>query len=327
MMPTILSMILFYFTMGIMDAGLYDLEPSMDAVKFMGFYTAFSGFNVTLVAFVPLVATLFSTLPIIENIMPVLESEPEVTDDKIDVGRLSGEVEIKNLHFAYSPDFPTVLKGVSIHIKAGESVAIVGPSGCGKSTLVRILLGFEKPAQGAVFFDGQDFLTLNAASVRSQMGVVLQNGQIMSGDIFTNIVGSSPLTMDDAWEAARLVGLARDIENMPMGMHTVISEGAGNISGGQRQRILLARSLVNKPKIVLLDEATSALDNATQSIVTESLKKLKATRIVVAHRLSTIRDADRICVLHDGRVTEEWNYEELMKVDGLFARLAKRQLE
>ena len=330
MMPTILTMILFYFTVGIVETGLNTPNPAMDAVKFMGFYSAFSGFNATLTAFVPLVATLFSAVPYIENIMPILETEPEVTDDKIDVGRLSGEVEVKNLHFAYlasSPDSPLVLKGISIRIKAGESVAVVGPSGCGKSTLVRILLGFEKPTQGAVFFDGQDFSTLNAASVRSQMGVVLQNGQILSGDIFSNIVGSASLSLDDAWEAARLVGLDKDIRSMPMEMHTVISEGAGNISGGQKQRILLARSIVNRPKIVILDEATSALDNATQAVVTESLKKLKATRIVVAHRLSTIMDADRIYVLQDGRVAEEGNYEELMKMDGLFARLAKRQLE
>jgi ATP-binding cassette subfamily C protein len=329
MMPTALSILLFYVTMGIMEAeaAAGAAVLTMDPVKFMGFQTAFAGFNATITAFVPTVAALFSVIPFIDNIMPILEAEPEVTDDKIDVGRLSGEVEIKNLHFAYSPDSPPVLKGISLRFKAGESVAIVGPSGCGKSTLVRILLGFENPTQGAVFFDEQDFSTLNAASVRSQMGVVLQNGQIMSGDIFTNIVGSSPLTLDDAWEAARMVGLDRDIEKMPMGMHTVISEGAGNISGGQRQRLLLARSIVNRPKIVILDEATSALDNTTQAIVTESMKKLKATRIVVAHRLSTIRDADRICVLQDGRVAEEGNYEELMKADGLFARLAKRQIE
>ena len=326
MMPTILSMILFYFTIDIMEAGLNDARPAMDPVKFMGFMTAFSGFNAVLVSFVPLVATVFSAIPLIENITPILDADPEVTDDKIEAGKLSGEVEIKNLHFAYSPDSPPVIKGISIRFKAGESVAIVGPSGCGKSTLVRILLGFEKPTQGAVFFDGHDFSTLNAASVRSQMGVVLQNGQIMPGDIFSNIVGSAPLTIDDAWEAARMVGLEKDIRNMPMGMDTVISEGAGNISGGQRQRILLARSIVNRPKIVILDEATSALDNITQAIVTESMKKLKATRIVVAHRLSTIRDADRIYVLKDGCVAEEGSYEELVKADGLFAKLAKRQL-
>ncbi|MCL2009857.1 MAG: NHLP bacteriocin export ABC transporter permease/ATPase subunit [Synergistaceae bacterium] len=327
MMPTVLSMVLFYVTMGIMETGLAEGKIALDAAKFMGFLTAFTGFNATLTAFVPVVASLFTALPLLENIMPILETEPEATDDKVDAGRLSGEVEIKNLHFAYSPDSPPVLKEISIRVKAGESVAVVGPSGCGKSTLVRLLLGFEKPTQGAIFFDGQDFSTLNAASVRAQMGVVLQNGQVMSGDIFSNIVGAAPLTLDDAWEAARMVGLEQDIRNMPMEMHTMISEGSGNISGGQRQRIMLARSIVNRPKIVLLDEATSALDNATQAIVTESIKNLKATRIVVAHRLTTVMDADRIYVLQDGRVAEEGNYEELMKANGFFAKMAQRQLE
>jgi ATP-binding cassette subfamily C protein len=326
-MPTITSIILFYVTMGIVEASAGEPVPAIDGAMFMGFQSAFAGFNATLTAFVPVVSTLFSAMPFIENIMPILETDPEVTEDKLEVGELSGEIEIKNLRFSYSPDSPEVLKGISLLIKAGESLALVGPSGCGKSTLVRILLGFEKPSQGVVFFDGQDFSTLSAASVRSQMGVVLQNGRIMAGDIFSNIVGSAPLTLDDAWEAARMVGLDKDIQNMPMGMNTVISEGAGNISGGQRQRILLARSIVNRPKIVILDEATSALDNVTQAIVTESMNKLKATRIIVAHRLSTIRDADRICVLQGGVVAEEGSYEELMKADGLFARLARRQLE
>jgi ATP-binding cassette subfamily C protein len=320
--PTILSMAIFYMTLGMTESG----SGAMDSAKFMAFQAAFSGFNATLVAFMPVVITLLKSMPYVENIMPILETEPEVTDDKAEAGELSGEIEIQNLHFAYSPDSPMILKGISLHIKAGESLAFVGASGCGKSTLLRILLGFEKPTQGAVFYDSQDFSTLSTASVRSQMGVVLQNGQILSGDIFTNIVGSAPLTQEAAWEAARMVGLDKDIENMPMGMHTIISEGAGNISGGQRQRILLARSIVGKPKIIILDEATSALDNATQAIVTESMNKLKATRIIVAHRLSTIKNADRICVLQDGRVAEEGNYEELMKSDGLFARLARRQI-
>ncbi len=292
----------------------------------MGFQAAFSGFNAALLGFVPVMATLFASLPLIENIMPILEAEPEATDEKTDAGKLSGKIEMKNLRFSYSQDSPEVLRGISISINAGECVAIVGPSGCGKSTLVRILLGFEKPAQGAVFFDGQDFSSLNAVSVRSQMGVVLQHGQIMAGDIFSNIVGSMPLTMDDAWEAARMVGLDADIRNMPMGMHTVISEGAGNISGGQKQRILLARGIVNRPKILILDEATSALDNATQAIVAQSVQQLRATRVIVAHRLSTIRDADRIYVLQDGTVAEEGTYEDLMNAGGFFAAMAQRQL-
>jgi ATP-binding cassette subfamily C protein len=279
------------------------------------------------VSLIPCVANFFTAAPHIKNIKPILETEPEVTDDKAEAEALSGYVEVKNVYFSYAPELPMVLKGITFRVKPGESVAFVGGSGCGKSTLLRLLLGFESPVQGAVYFDGQDLSNLNAASVRSQMGVVLQNGQLMSGDIFTNIVGTLPLTLDDAWEAARMVGLDGDIENMPMGMNTMISEGAGNISGGQKQRILIARSLVSKPKIIVLDEATSALDDTTQAIVTESVSKIKSTRITVAHRLSTIRDADRIFVMQDGMIAEEGNYESLIEMDGLFARLAKRQME
>ncbi|MDR3331072.1 MAG: NHLP bacteriocin export ABC transporter permease/ATPase subunit [Synergistaceae bacterium] len=326
--PIILTMAVYYFAMGsVGSADEGSGKTLLTAAAFMGFQAAFSGFNSTLVSLVPLVASIFNVAPYIRNIKPILEAEPEVTDDKLDASALSGEIDINNLYFSYAPDSPIVLKGISLHVKAGESVAFVGGSGCGKSTLIRLILGFEKPTQGAVCFDGQDLSTLNVSSVRSQMGVVLQNGQLMSGDIFTNIVGSMPLTQDDAWEAARMVGLDIDIEKMPMGMNTMISEGAGNISGGQRQRILIARSIVNRPKIIIMDEATSALDNTTQAIVTSSVKSLKATRITVAHRLSTIKDADRIFVMKDGLIAEEGDYETLMARDGLFTKLAKRQLE
>jgi ATP-binding cassette subfamily C protein len=324
--PTILTMIVYYMSTQSTAQGANG-APAMDYAQFMGFQAAFTGFNATLVGLVPLVSNIFSAAPFLENIKPILEEVPEVTEDKMDVGELSGQIEARNVQFSYAPDSPMVLKGISFFIRAGEAVAVVGPSGCGKSTLVRVLLGFEKPVQGAILFDGQDFSTLNVTSVRSQMGVVLQGGQLLSGDIFTNIVGSSPLTVDDAWEAARMVGLDRDIENMPMGMNTMISEGAGNISGGQRQRILLARSIVTRPKILILDEATSALDNVTQALVTENLKKLRATRIILAHRLSTIRDADRIFVIHEGTIAEEGSFDSLMKAGGLFARLARRQME
>jgi ATP-binding cassette subfamily C protein len=324
--PTIVTMVVYWFVMEPATGGT-GAAPLLTTAEFMGFQAAFAGFNASLVMMLPYAASLFTVKPYIENLKAVLETEPEVTEDKADAGALSGDIEIKNVFFSYGPDLPMVLKGVSLHVRAGESVAFVGGSGCGKSTLVRLLLGFETPTQGAVYFDGQALAGLNVSSVRTQMGVVLQNGQLMSGDIFTNIVGTSPLSQADAWEAARMVGLDRDIENMPMGMNTMISEGAGNISGGQRQRILLARSLVNRPKIIVLDEATSALDNTTQSIVTESMSRIKATRITVAHRLSTIKDADRICVMQDGVIAEEGDYETLMKKDGIFARLAKRQME
>jgi ATP-binding cassette subfamily C protein len=221
---------------------------------------------------------------------------------------------------------PLVLRDLSIAIRAGEFVALVGPSGCGKSTLFRLLLGFERLESGAIHFGGQDLAGLNPQSVRRQIGVVLQNGQLQTGDIFENISGARNLTLDDAWAAARLAGLEEDIRAMPMGMHTVISEGGGGLSGGQRQRLMIARAIASRPRILLFDEATSALDNHTQSQVSRSLESLNTTRIVIAHRLSTIVNADRIYALEAGRVVETGTYQQLIEQDGLFAKLARRQL-
>ena len=255
-----------------------------------------------------------------------MEEEPESVGDKIDAGVLSGAIEVSHLTFGYGEDGRDVLKDLNFKISAGEHVAIVGRSGCGKSTLVRLLLGFEKPRKGSIYYDGQDLSELNMPSVRTQMGVVLQNGQLMQGDIFTNIIGTNALTQDDAWAAAEAAGIADDIAMMPMGMQTVISEGSTNISGGQRQRILIARALVTKPSILIFDEATSALDNRTQSIVTNSLNSLKTTRIVVAHRLSTIRQCNKIFVMDAGQIVEQGEFDELVAKGGIFANLVKRQI-
>lgn len=293
---------------------------------FIAFQAALTSFNTSLVAMVPLVTNFFSIKPQLENLRPILEAEPETSDDRIEAENLSGEIKLRHLTFAYSEDGPEIFRDLNLDIAPGESVAIVGKSGCGKSTLVRLLLGFEKPKQGIIYYDGLDLNELNLSSVRRQMGVVLQNGQLMPGDILTNITGATNMTIDDAWLAAQRVGLADDIKEMPMQMYTAISEGSGNISGGQRQRILLARSIVNNPRILLLDEATSALDNTTQAIVTKSLSEMHCTKIIVAHRLSTIKNVDRILVLDNGKIAESGTYEELMNDNGIFAQLAKRQL-
>jgi ATP-binding cassette subfamily C protein len=192
--------------------------------------------------------------------------------------------------------------------------------------LTRLLLGFEKPASGCVFYDGKDLDRLDVNQVRRQIGVVLQNGKLIAGDILSNIIGSLNLTIDHAWEAARSAGLEEDIQALPMGMHTFLSEGGGNLSGGQRQRLLIARALVNKPSILLFDEATSALDNRTQAIVNESLEALQVSRMVIAHRLSTVQKADRILVLDKGKLVESGTYEELMQQGEIFAELARRQV-
>ena len=325
--PFILTMLLFYTVVYGMRETVNGVSvQTMGYAQFMGFNAAYASFNGTMIAMVSLATEIFSLKPHIDNLKPILEAEPEVNADKVDAEVLSGSIEVSHVSFAYKSDGPEVLRDISFRIRAGETVAIVGRSGCGKSTLIRLLLGFERPKTGAVYYDGQDMAELNVSSVRSQMGVVLQNGQLMSGDIFTNIVGTSSLTMDDAWLAAERAGIADDIREMPMGMYTMISEGSGNISGGQRQRLLIARALANNPAIVLLDEATSALDNRTQAIVTESLAKMHSTRVIVAHRLTTIRDADRILVMDGGNIVESGTYEELAARDGLFAKLIERQV-
>ena len=324
--PFILSMALYYIAVyGMNEVGANgQVIQGIGYAQFIAFQAAFTSFNGTLNGIIPLIGQYFAIQPQIENFRPILKEVPESVGDKPDAGVLSGAIEVSHLTFGYV-EGREVLHDVNFKINAGENVAIVGRSGCGKSTLVRLLLGFETPKRGAIYYDGQDLAELNMPSVRTQLGVVLQNGQLMQGDIFTNIIGTNALTQDDAWEAAQAAGIAMDIAMMPMGMQTVISEGSKNISGGQRQRILIARALVTKPSILIFDEATSALDNRTQSIVTKSLDALKATRIIVAHRLSTIRNCDRIIVMDAGRVVETGNFDELVARGGIFANLVKRQ--
>ena len=294
-----------------------------------GDYLAFSAaFGACLAAMLSMSTALLEALgvvPIYENARPILEAAPEVHAAGGDPGTLEGSLEVRHVTFHYQRDLPPALQDVSFSVRPGEFAAFVGPSGSGKSTLLRVLLGFEEPDSGSVYFDGQDFSRLDVQAVRGQIGVVLQSGRIMAGDFFTNIVGSTAHTLDDAWEAARMAGLAEDIEAMPMGMHTVVSEGAATLSGGQRQRLLIARAIVSRPRLVFFDEATSALDNRTQAVVGESLARLNATRIVIAHRLSTIRNASRLYVMEGGRIVQSGRYDELIAADGPFAALARRQ--
>ena len=240
--------------------------------------------------------------------------------------RLSGGIELNNVSFRYSENMPLVLDDLSLKIRPGQYVAIVGKTGCGKSTLMRLLLGFEHPKKGAIYYDGRDLEKIELRSLRRRIGVVIQNGKLFQGDIYSNIVISAPwLTRQDAWDAAELAGIADDIRSMPMGMDTIITEGAGGISGGQRQRLMIARAIAPKPKILMFDEATSALDNITQKKISESLDSLKCTRIVIAHRLSTIKQCDRIIVLDKGKIIEDGKYEELIEKNGFFAELVARQ--
>jgi ABC-type bacteriocin/lantibiotic exporter with double-glycine peptidase domain len=271
--------------------------------------------------------SLLGIVPIYERAKPILHSPIEVGAARAAPGRLTGQIELSQVSFSYTPDGPRVLDDISLLIQPGEFVALVGSSGSGKSTLLRLLLGFEIASSGAIYYDDQDMAGIDLGAVRRQFGVVLQNGQLLSGDIFTNIIGSATaLTLDDAWEAATQAGIADDIREMPMGMHTVVNDGGGTLSGGQRQRLLIARAIVNHPRILYFDEATSALDNRAQEMVSTSLDNLRATRVVIAHRLSTIANADRIFVMDGGRLVESGTYAALLEKDGMFAALAKRQI-
>ncbi|MFM9970681.1 MAG: NHLP bacteriocin export ABC transporter permease/ATPase subunit, partial [Burkholderiales bacterium] len=299
--------------------------PLMTTGEFVAFNAAFGSFTGALLSIASTAIGLLNLIPVYTRAKPILETLPEVDGQKAHPGQLAGGLEVVKVGFGYR-DGPAILKDVSFSIRPGGYIALVGPSGSGKSTLFRLLLGFEKPTSGSIYFDNQDLADLDVQAIRKQIGVVLQGGQLMSGDIFTNIVGASQLSIDDAWEAARLCGLEDDIKKMPMGMHTVVSEGSSTLSGGQRQRILIARAVVNRPRIIFFDEATSALDNRTQAIVSHSLETLKATRVVIAHRLSTIINADRILVLKDGAIVQNGSYQKLVNEPGPFAELAKRQI-
>lgn len=284
--------------------------------RVMGAFSALAGIAVSVA----------SIRPVLEMAEPILKAEPEVTAEKQPVDHVTGHVEMSHVSFRYEENTPYVLSDLSLDIKAGEYVAIVGRTGCGKSTLVRLLLGFEKPEKGGVFYDRHDLGSIDPRSLRKHIGVVIQNGQLFQGDIFSNITISAPdLTLDEAWEAAELAGIAQDIREMPMGMQTLISEGQGGISGGQKQRLMIARAVAPKPSILIFDEATSALDNKTQKQVSDALDKLNCTRIVIAHRLSTIRNCDRILVMDKGAIIEEGTYDDLIAQNGHFAELVARQ--
>ncbi|MEH1944496.1 MAG: NHLP bacteriocin export ABC transporter permease/ATPase subunit [Nostoc sp.] len=319
-LPLVSSILLFGFAMLFMQTRLT-----------LGTFVAF---NYALAIFIKGVIDLSNTLseiwgivPIWERAKPIWRSQPEYDSTKVNPGQLSGRIALNRVSFRYSENGSLILNDVSLHAEPGEFVAIVGSSGSGKSTILRLLLGFETPLTGSIYYDGKDLAEMELQAVRRQLGVVLQNGKIGTASIFDNITAGALVSLEEAWSAAQMAGFADDIKQMPMGMHTIVAEGGSNLSGGQRQRLLIARSLVSKPKIILMDEATSALDNRTQAIVTESLAKLNATRVVIAHRLSTIRNADRIYVIDGGHVVQVGNFSELIAQAGLFAKLVAQQLE
>ena len=302
------------------------VKSGVSVADYYAFGTAYGMVSGAFMSLAGMALTAAQIKPILETVQPFFNTVPEISEGKEVITRLSGGIELTNVSFRYNENMPLILDNMSLKIRPGQYVAIVGKTGCGKSTLMRLLLGFEKPQKGAVYYDGSDIERIDLKSLRRRIGVVMQNGKLFSGDIYSNIVISAPwLTQSDAWDAAEKAGIAEDIRRMPMGMNTIISEGSGGISGGQRQRLMIARAIAPKPKILMLDEATSALDNLTQKRVSESLDSLKCTRIVIAHRLSTIKQCDRILVLDGGKITEDGTYDELIAQNGVFAELVERQ--
>ena len=322
-MPILSSMAIFWF--GVNYAGLLDPAHGVATGTFLAFMAAFGTFQGGVTGLAGTIINLLDVSVLWGLAKPVIDEAAEVREGMADPGRLSGRVALDRVTFRYQAGGRTILDEISLEARPGEHIAFVGPSGCGKSTILRLVLGFEKPESGLVTFDGQDLATLDVRAVRRQLGVVLQTGKVTAGSIFDNISAGAVISREEAWDAARDAGFEEDIKAMPMGMHTVVAEAGMNLSGGQRQRLLIARALALKPRIILFDEATSALDNTTQAIVSQSLNRMKVTRLSIAHRLSTIRDADRIYVFDGGKVVQVGTYDELAAVPGLFQNFVSRQ--
>jgi len=322
MLPILSTLVLFWLAslwVGAADTGL-------TTGQFIAFTVAYGIFIAGVTNLSNTLVELLDVVPLWQRSHPILQAQPEIDLTKSDPGPLVGSVQLDRVSFRYRDDGPLILDHLSLTANSGEFIALVGPSGSGKSTVIRLLLGFEAPQSGSLYYDGQDLMGLDLVAVRRQLGVVLQTSRLGAGSVFDNIAGGALIALEEAWQAAEQAGLADDIRAMPMQMHTVVSEGGSNLSGGQRQRLLIARALARQPKLMLMDEATSALDNRTQAIVTESLDRLNVTRIVIAHRLSTIRNADRIYVLEAGRVVQQGSFAELADQPGLFAQLIQRQM-
>ena len=306
---------------------VFALRTSITTSDFIAFTSAFGMLTAALSTITQQIPEMTKIEPQLESIMPIAEAVPEVSGSHTPIKSLSGSIEVNHLSFRYQDDMPLVIDDLSLSIKAGEYVGIVGTSGCGKSTLLRLLLGFEKPQRGNIYYDHYDLEKIDKKQLRQRIGTCLQNGSLFTGDIFHNITITAPWsTHDDAWEALRMACMYNEVKALPMGLHTVISEGGGGFSGGQKQRLLIARALIGHPNILFFDEATSALDNISQRQVSENLDRLHCTRLVIAHRLSTIRHCDRIIVLNKGKIAEEGTFEQLMARKGLFYEMSLRQL-
>jgi len=304
----------------------FALKTGVDMAEYNAFNAAYGMVFGAFSSLASIALSVSNIRPILDMAKPIMETLPEISENKEVLTKIDGNIELNNVSFRYDEKMPLIVNDMTLKIKANQYIAIVGKTGCGKSTLIRLLLGFEKPQKGSIYFDNKDINSIDLKSLRRKIGVVMQDGKLFQGDIYSNITISAPwLTLDEAWEAADIAGIGDDVREMPMGMHTLISEGAGGISGGQRQRLLIARAIAPRPRVLIFDEATSALDNITQKKVSEALDALKCTRIVIAHRLSTIKHCDRILYLEGGKILEDGTYDELIAKNGKFAELVERQ--
>ena len=303
------------------------LSNNVSPSDYIAFSSAFGMMTAAMAQMNQIMPSVARIKPLLESVKPILEAVPEMEQKAPQVEDLLGSVEVSGLSFRYQEDSPLVLDDLSLKIESGEYVGIVGKSGSGKTTLMRLFLGFEQPLNGGIYYDNYDLSKVDKTSLRRKIGCCLQSGSLFTGDLFQNITITAPwATHKDVWDALRMACLDEDVRRMPMGLHTIVSEGGGEFSGGQKQRILIARALISKPQIIFFDEATSALDNISQKQVSENLDTLHCTRVVIAQRLSTIRHCDRIIVLNKGKIAEQGTYEELMEKKGLFYEMSLRQL-
>lgn len=315
--PTLVTIILYYMVVEFKNITIAD---------FLGFYSAYFTFLYIILDFSNIFSDILYNIPMIKRIVPIIESETEISGNEKSIINGIKKIKFENVNFRYNSSCNRILNDLSFEINSGETIAVVGMSGSGKSTLVRLLIGFEQSESGKILYDENDIKELDIQNLRNKFGIVLQNSELIGETIFSNIVGATQKSIDEAWEAARLAGIDNDIKNMPMGMHTIVSGGVTNLSGGQKQRVMIAHAIMKQPEILILDEATSGLDNITQDIVMDNILKMNMTRIIISHRLSTIIKANRIIVLNEGKIVEMGTYEELLKRGNIFKRLIQRQI-
>ena len=302
-------------------------ERTLPVGDFLVVYIVFIAFQSALARLGESFGTIAAILPAFDQMRPLLAAVPESEVGGEPVEYLGGDILFDRISFRYDPDGPLILDDVTIRARPGEFVAIAGESGAGKSTLFRLALGIDRPSAGAVYHDGRDLRHLNLKQVRRKIGAVPQSVGLHPQDLWDNLVSHhDKVATEEVWRAARIAEVEDEIKAMPMGMMTMVGTSGAVLSGGEGQRVTIARAVIGNPRIMLFDEATNWLDNESQAKVMQNLTALTSTRVVIAHRLSTLEQADRIYVLQAGRVVQSGSFNELMEVDGVFRELVRRQV-